>query len=275
MSGNEARPWYSIRLPPIWPWACYAALNVGLAIHSLSFSPENVDWQLWTQLPAAIAADEVYEINPGLPFVWSPVAAWLMAGVSFLGYWTWVVAHAAVVLLLDRRMMVLTFLSWPFWVDAALGNTVTFAFVAGILALRGNRPAGVAYLALFLLIPRPLQAPLALWLVWKQPVLRWPFSALFVVHVALVLLSGDAVEWFDSAIEYGRVVHSVGPPAWFGVWWFGAALLVAPWLILRGHVGMAGLLVSPYWLPYYLFWPLIDLRHARWSDTERTTPRVA
>lgn len=273
MHRTHRRP--RLSLPSIWPWACYAALNLGLALYALRFGPDNVDWRLWTLLPDAIGAGEVYTINPGLPFVWSPVAAWVMAGVSFLGYWTWVAIHVAVVFLLDRRMIVLTLLSWPFWVDVALGNTVTFAFVAGILALRGNRVTGLAYLALFLLIPRPLQAPLALWLLWKQPGLRWPFVGLFAVHAALVLWSGLAIDWIQSAIEYGRAVQSIGPPAWFGAWWFAAVLLIAPWLILRGKVGLAGLLVSPYWLPYYLLMPLIDLRRTRSAHTGQTGSRVA
>lgn len=272
MNGAETRPWYSVQLPPIWPWACYAALNAGLALYGLRFGADNVDWLLWTQLPDAIRTGEVYTINPGLPFVWSPVAAWLMAGVSFLGYWTWVGIHVAAVFLLDRRMIVLTLLSWPFWVDVALGNTVTFAFVAGLLALRGNRLAGMVYLAIFLLIPRPLQAPLAFWILWKQPSQRLPFIGLFAAHAVLVLLTGLTFEWIESAIEYGRVVHSIGPPAWFGLWWFAAVLFIAPWLILRGKVGLAGLLVSPYWLPYYLFMPLIDLRRTSDGRSGSLTP---
>ena len=250
-----------VRLPRIWPWACYAALNAGLALYGLRFGPDNVDWRLWAQLPAALESGTVYSVNPGLPFsfVWSPVAAWLMAGVSLLGYWVWVAVHVAVVFLLDRRMVALTFLSWPFWVDTALGNTVTFAFVAGILALRGNRIAGIAFLAMLLLVPRPLQVPLALLLLFTQPALRWPFVGMFVAHGALVLVSGLGDDWVRAALDYGRVVQSIGPPAWFGVWWFVAALLITPWLIARRWVGLAGLVVSPYWLPYYLFMPLVDL----------------
>lgn len=250
----------TVRLPPHWPWAAYAALNLGLALYGLRFSEDNLDWQLWAALPDALETGDVYRLSP-LPFVWSPVAAWLMAGVSLLGYWTWVAIHVAVVFLLDRRMIALTLLSWPFWVDAALGNTLTFAFVAAILALRGNRLAGMTYLALLLLIPRPLQAPIALWLLWKEPGLRWPFAGLFVVHGVLVVWSGQGIEWIETALAYGRVVQSIGPPAWLGPAWFAVVLLVTPWLMARGKVGVASLLVSPYWLPYYLMMPLIDLRN--------------
>jgi hypothetical protein len=144
-------------------------------------------------------------------------------------------------------------------VDTALGNTVTFTFVAGILAIRGNRIAGIAYLALCLLIPRPLQAPLALLLLFTQPWLRLPFVGLFVGHAALVIWSGMGADWVRAAVDYGRVVQSIGPPAWFGAWWFVVALLITPWLIARRYVGLAGLVVSPYWLPYYLLMPLIDV----------------
>ena len=263
MNRAVARPRWApaLRLPPIWPWACYAALNAGLALYGLRFGADNVDWRLWAQLPAALETGTVYSVNPGLPFsfVWSPVAAWLMAGISLLGYWTWVGVHVAVVFLLDRRMVALTLLSWPFWVDTALGNTVTFAFVAGILALRGNRIAGLVYLAMLLLIPRPLQAPLALLLLLTQPWLRWPFVGLFAAHAVLVLGSGLADDWVRAALDYGGVVESIGPPAWFGAWWFVIALLITPWLIARRYVGLAGLVISPYWLPYYLLMPIVDL----------------
>ena len=87
-------------------------------------------------------------ITPAIGFVWSPVAAWLMAGAALLGYWAWAALHVASVLLLRRPLLIgLALVSYGFWFDVAQGNTVTFVFVTGALALRGSR-GSLAYLAL-------------------------------------------------------------------------------------------------------------------------------
>lgn len=58
-------------------------------------------------------------------------------------------------------------------------------------------------------------------------------------------------------IQYGPIAGNrllVGP---FGL----AASVIALW---RGRVGLASLLASPYWLPYYFLMPLLD-----WSNQRR------
>ncbi len=49
------------------------------------------------------------------------------------------------------------------------GNTFTFVVVAAAFALRGSRFGALAFLALTALMPRPVQIPLALWLLWTRP----------------------------------------------------------------------------------------------------------
>lgn len=252
-----AIPWRLISL------AVYVGLNVGLLLYGVRLGPDNIDWSLWASLPELIERGDIYSPSD-FPFVWSPVAAYLMAGVSLLGYWPWVALHVAVVFLLrDWRLIGLTLIAWPFWLDAALGNTMTFFMVAGVLALRGSRGWGVAYLVGCLLIPRPVQLPLALWLLWNRPDLRLPLIGLFAVHALVVLFSGYGAEWIATALSLGggvsRATNAIGPSGWFGLGWLIAGIPLGVWLFLRGHVGWAGVTITPYLFPYYLLMPLVDL----------------
>jgi len=127
---------------------------------------------------------------------WSPVAAWVSVPLLAIPYWAWILLHVAAVLALrDWRASAIALVSWPFWQDAGVGNVLVFVVLAGWWALRGNRFAAVAYLALCLLMPRPLMLPLAAWLVWTSPWTRWTAACLFVGHAVLVALSGHGPEW--------------------------------------------------------------------------------
>jgi hypothetical protein len=242
--------------------ACYAALNLGLAAYFVRIGPDAGDWQLWLTIPEKLARGELYEPPLG-PFVWSPVAAWLLVGVVQLGYWAWFALHLAVVpLLRDRWLIAFTLASWPFWHDAAEGNTFAFVFVSGALALRGSRAAAIIYLSLLLLMPRPVQVPLAAWLLWRMPDLRLPFAALFMAHAAAVLASGYALDWFDAVRSYGSagaMENTIGPPRWLGAAWLAVGIPLGAWLWWRGRLGLAGIAISPYWLPGYLLMWLLEL----------------
>jgi hypothetical protein len=96
------------------------------------------------------------------------------------------------------------------------GNTMIFVVVAGVLAFRGSRPAAVVYLALLFLMPRPLQVPLAVWLIWKMPEIRWPALIVFVVHAAVVLASGMAGDWFANMAGHVSPLGNYGPSELIG-----------------------------------------------------------
>lgn len=249
-------------------WAVYGAANLGLSLYFVRFGPQG-DWSLWAALPDALSRGQLYAPHHELPFVWSPVAGWMLAWLVVpIGYWMWAALHVATVFLLaDRRLIALTLLSWPFWHDVAEGNTMTFVVVAGVLALRGNRWAVLTYIGLLLLMPRPVQLPLAIWLLWKQPDSRIPFLLLFSAHALVVLAVGDLVPWVEAIRSYGGAAalqNSIGPPRWFGYWWLIAGIPLGVLLLSRGYVGMAGLSISPYWLPIYLLMALPDVdRHRR------------
>lgn len=231
------------------------------------------DWDLWSSLPAAIARGEMYSSRSEVPFAWSPVAGWLMSLVPSVGYWPWLAIHvAAVFLLRDRLLIVLTLASWGFWVDAAGGNVFVFVFVAGAIALRGNRTAAIIYLTLFILMPRPIQVPLGLWLLWRLPEIRLPAVALLAVHSIVVLLSGYAADWIHNMlIHVVPVSGNIGPSVLLGLAWLALGVPLGAWLLLQGRFGWAGLAWSSYWLHSYLLMPLLDLRPtaSAWSRDPR------
>jgi hypothetical protein len=207
------------------------------------------------------ASDGVYN------FRYSPVAAYLFVPLRFVDPAIWRLLHlAAAVALPTWPMRLLLLASWPFAFDLQLGNLMTFILLAAAWGLRGNRPAALIFLALALLAPRPLVLPIAAWLLWRQPVLRWPFVAMFVIHAGLVLLSGWGEEWISRLLTSTDEVESafnIGPSAIVGAWWLLIGVPLGIWLFVRGRVGLAGLAVTPYVLPYYLMVALLDLPASR------------
>lgn len=267
-------PAVSLR-PLLIPWrfvllSSYVIVNVGLTLTMVSLGPEaGQDWQVFS----ALRPDTMYITVDDVPFIWSPVAGWLMIGAVQFGYWVWLVLHVAVVFLLRSPLLIgLVLVSYGFWFDTAQGNTLTFSLIAGMLALRGSQAASLAYLALFVLIPRPLLLPLAVWIFWKQPAARWPFVAMLFVHAAAVFASGHAAPWIEVMLEYSGPAGVFDWAAILGPWWLPIGLPISAWLTSRGRVGWAGMVVSPYLLPQYLIWPLIELGRQRHEAQSLTVP---
>lgn len=219
------------------------------------------DWAVFAQVPNRLASGELFA-PPDYNWRWSPVAAWLMVPIVAGGYWLFVLSHVAVLPLLGRWLALMTLLSWPFWADALASNTMTFSVVAGVLALRGNRWAAIAYLALFVLIPRPILAPLSAWILWKDRRLWRPVAALIAGHAGLVLLSGYADAYIATLLEATNDVGNawnLAPTRLIGYWWLIVGLPVGLWFGLRGWLGVASLAVAPYLLPQYLLVVLFDV----------------
>ncbi len=191
----------------------YVGVNLVLIYLSISLGPEAPDWQAFTRLEDALAEGSVYDvIGDATPFVWSPVMAIVMSGVAWVGYWPWLIAHVAALLALrNLRLILLALGSWAFWFDAAQGNTLVFSFILGVLALRGSHVAGIGYLGLLLLMPRPLMLPLAVWLVWKRVNLRAPLIGLLGIHVVLVAVIGSGAEWVVALVAYRGGSWTLGP----------------------------------------------------------------
>jgi hypothetical protein len=159
----------------------------------------------------------------------------------------------------NSTLAVLVLSSWAFWTDVAAGNTLTFAASSGILAARGNRSAALVYIALFVLMPRPVQLPLALVLLVRIPELRLPTAILLAAHTVAVFPQLE--QWTTAMLDYSRTTQfDLGPRSVIGDIWIPVGLTLAVWAALRGRPGWAGLFVSPYWLPQYFLMPLLDRR---------------
>ena len=245
--------------------AIYIALNLVAVIFSIEFGTGLDDWRLWQSLPNRLANGTAYVPAQGLPpFVWSPVAAWFMSVIAIIGYWPWVVAHIAVLRFLRSPMLILvTASSWAFWWDMASAHAMTFVLVSGIAAMRGGRFGALAYLGLLLLMPRPVQVPLAVWLLWQDRSLWRPFAIMIFVHFAVVIASGLGPAWIVASVAYTASDGlGIGPTRLFGVSWLIIGLIAASWLTWRGRPGWAGVMITPYLLPQYLLMPLVDWRAA-------------
>ena len=255
---------------PAWWWiGIYAAANVPLIVWTLyvNFFVHQMppDWWILSSIPDRLGDGTLYAADGY--FRWSPVAAWALAAIVPIGLAGWVALHAAALFLVrDARMVLLILLSWGFWMDVSTGNLFTFVFVAGLLALRGSTAATVTYFALCLLMPRPVQLPLLAWLLWQRPAMRLPFVGVALAHAALVVLSGYGVDWIAVLLSTSSSESSLpfpinsAPSAVIGpALWLVAAVPLGAWLFLRGRVGWASLLLSPYWLAQYWMMPLLEL----------------
>jgi uncharacterized membrane protein len=264
-------------LPPLPIAAMWLAVVLGNAwftawtIAELVAFPTPVDWVLFTTAAERISSGA----NPygfdvaGESFRWSPVIAWGFAAISAIGEAAWRILHFAALLFLpSRRLAVIALVSWPFWFDVATGNVMTFVFVMVVHAMRGSRVASVLVIATAILIPRPLMLPVVAWVLWRDRFLAMWTVGLFAVHVGSLALTGWSVEWVARLLETGQsqvgIPFDVGPARLIGLAWIPIGLVLAALLLRRGRPGWASLAASPYWLPYYLFMPLVELDRNAW-----------
>jgi hypothetical protein len=246
------------------PWrhlavALYIGVNLALVL-ALRPNTNHPDWQLWLSLPDKLANGTLYAQTGEARWVWSPVLAPLMAGATVFGYWAWAALHiAAVFLLRDWRLIAIVLVSWGFWIDVVGGNTFGFVFIAATLALRGSQWASLAFLALTILMPRPIQVPLALGLLWLQPSIRLPALGLFAVHAVVVLATGYADDWLGSMLAQSTLgAGNIGPTAVFGRAWLIVGIPLGIYLAWKRQWGWAGVAVSPYMLPAYWLMPWLE-----------------
>jgi hypothetical protein len=160
----------------------------------------------------------------------------------------------------------LLLVSWPFWFDAVSGNVLTFVVLAAWWALKGNRVAIFAYLALCLLMPRPLMLPVAIWLLWKHAEWRLPFAGMVAINAVLVLMTGLADDWIPAllaATDTWQHKLNFGPSRLIGPAWVIVGIPLAVFLTWRGRLGLASLAVSPYILPTYWLFALLESQQQR------------
>ena len=255
-----------VAISPLWQWPlAFLFLNLPVVASGLLWLVAfPADWELWEQVPGRLRAGTLYDQSSVYNWVWSPVAAWLIAFVIVpIGYGALMALRAAVLPLLGWRLAALTITSLPFWVDAINGNLFVFSVIAGVVALRGNRWAAISFLALTCLMPRPVQFPLAAWLLWKRPDVRLPFLAMVAVSGIVLGVTGYAVDWLNALValagRYGTPEVNLGPTRVFGAGWLIVGVPLAAWLAIQGRVGWAGMALSPYLVPQYLLAILWEL----------------
>lgn len=212
-----------------------------------------------------VAGQAIYD--PAGLYRYSPLAIPVLAPMTALGLQLWTVLHGGALLLLRPWWLPCAIaMSWPFWADVVSGNTMTFVLVAAILAVRGSKTGELTFFFLTLLMPRIVQLPLVVWLVWKRPQLRLPYLTIFVAHAAAVLATGAAGEWWEYLIHRGledtSASFNVAPGAPLGTAWVLIGAPLAAGLVWRGWVGLAGLVAGPYLLAQYLLMFFVDISRA-------------
>jgi hypothetical protein len=184
-----------------------------------------------------------------------------------------------IALLRSRPLILLTAASVGFWADVVFGNTVTFVFVAGVLAMRGSRLGTIGYITLCFLIPRPLQLPLLAWLLWSRPQWRMPALAMFAAHAALVLATGYADDWAAMVLAIGGQQvpgwANWGPSQLIGIQWLFVGVPLAVYLTRQGFVGLAGVAMSAYVFPQYFLMALADLERRPVSRPRPAAARIS
>ena len=253
--------------------ALAAAVNLFLAGRSVGLILDGepaVDWIQYVEAARRVGTPRLYEVSNDYAYRYSPLLAYPFGPLSVLGTAGWRLLHIVAALALPTwPLRALTLVSWPFWYDVQTGNVLVFVLLAGAWALRGSRVGIGSYLLMAILVPRPLMIPLAAWLLWKQPSWRAPFVAALAVQWLGAGALGLIDDWIGTLIAAGEDVllpSNVGPSRLIGaVPWLFVGLPLAAWLTWRGRVGLASLAASPYWLPYYLLVPLLDL--ARWRPS--------
>ncbi len=231
------------------------------------------DWTIFTEAGQRVReAGALYAVEADYAYRYSPLLAWVFFVIAPIGATLWRILHVVAALAMPTRWMSIAALaSWPFWFDVEAGNLITFVLLVAAWALRDRQWAIGLYLALVLLIPRPLMLPVAVWLLWKHAEWRGRFGLMFLAHAAAVALSGWGPAWFMALATSSEEMASAlnfGPSRLIGWLWVPIGLAIAAFLTVRGRLGLASIAASPYWLPYYLAFGLLELLPTRRSRAE-------
>ena len=275
------------RLSPEFKYA-FAVTIWGIAFLPQTFeqfvlaisTPWSTDFEIFagaSQLAWGGGDPYTYESCRDCAYRYSPLFAYLFVPFAAMGHGVWAALHYLAVLAFPIRIAKFIPLMWPFWWDVGVGSNMIFVAVSAFYALRGHRWAVVTTLAVALLVPRPLMVPLAAWILWKHPWSRLPFAMGALVMIGFAQYSGHLESWLQVLASSGselKMPFNVGPSAIVGAAWVPIGALLGIWLVRRGRVGLASLVMSPYWLPYYLLMPIADLQRAVKAAPERRSQRA-
>jgi hypothetical protein len=259
----------------LWLLAAYATANLVLLL-VLRPAP-NADWATaWWPLESW--GQDLYDH----PYRYSPLLLPVIGLVVFGGPLALGIAHLMGVMLLQplgRWLMWLVGFSVFFWVDLIVGNVFTFVAVAAAFAIAGPRAGGLWFIGLTLLMPRPVQIPLAMWLLVHRPDIRRPAAVIIAAQAVALLASGLAEEWIVSLFGSASLTYesfSLGPGRIFGNVWILIGIPLATLMVWRGTAAvaaLAGLVMSPFLLPQYLLMGVVALPfEIGWRRAESTGP---
>jgi hypothetical protein len=261
--------------------AVVLAANAVLMIYAwqgLLFGPTPPpDWQGLVLAAERVARGMDPFVAQELAYRWSPLAAWVMIPFAASGLLVWQVLHLAVLALLPRRLILASLACFALWVDVAMGNVIVFGFVLAYLALTGRRSGVFAFTIFALLVPRPLYIPILLWLWLRQPDSRGLMFGTAIALAVLTLATGYASSWIDVLASSGSDITNatnVAPSRLIGYAWVPFGILGAAWAFRRGWIGLACVLASPYWLPYYFLMGLLDLREREPASPRSDSPEA-
>lgn len=245
--------------------------NALILFSSLQFMRETAyvfDWELIEEAHSRIGSGTMYDWGAPMErgdaylYKYSPLLPYVLAPVLAFGLELWRVLHAAALTLLPLPAAGLVLASGPFWMDVANGNFLTFVVIAAWFGIGGNRWGQGAYFALTLLIPRPLMAPVAVWLLWQRPESRLVALGVASVLLPLTVLTGEALAWVSALVRSGDMIGAEfdwGPSRFLGAWWLAIGVPLGAWLTWRRRLGFASIAVSPYIVGYYLLMLLLEL----------------
>jgi hypothetical protein len=272
-----AIPLPSLRLVALGIYAAVNGLLIAVLVNHNLIGWSAPDWRLWERLPVLYSSGELYDpLKPA--FVFSPVAALILIAILPIGFVGWSLLHLAALGFLRRwpTILFLTLISFAFWGDLTAGHMTVFVAIAGALAISGGRTAGLVYVAFCVLMPRPLQLPLLVWLMWKQPTWRLPAILIAAALMFASLATGYLDEWLSTSLamsqQYREFLFNWGPTRLLGDTWFIVGVPLSIWLTWRGWPGLAGLAISPYILPQYFLMLIVDL--VKWSN-DRSAAQAA
>lgn len=249
----------------------YVIVNVYLSVLTVDANflrHDPADWAVFQQLQPRLASGRLYELEPGYFYIWTPLAAVILSVIATIGFPIWAALHfLALGFLRDRLLIALSAVSWGFWTDVSAGNIFTFVFVAAVAAIRGSAVGSFAYLALFALAPRPVQVPLAAWIVLRRADLRVPAAALFAGAFAANLATGEMQRWVAVAgatpLSQFGFQYNLGLTRLLGIAGIAVGIPLGILLCRRGFLGLGGVAMSPYVLPQYWLMPLVDMARRR------------
>jgi hypothetical protein len=215
------------------------------------------DWDNYVEAARRFPLGTLYDWQYPYSYHYAPQLAPILGLLSAVGITAWRAAHfVALAALPSRKLAILLLVSYPFWFDVVTGNLLVFVLLAAAWAYRGNRPATAIYLALCVLVPRPIMLPLLAWILWQRPGSRLPFAAMVVAGVLTALPTGYLADWIGSFLRSGVTDvandFNLSPSRFIGAAWLIIGIPLAAWLTIRRRLGWASMAISPYLLPYYV-----------------------